>query len=113
MDTPSSDAGSRRGLRDRPVGRIAILVAVLLFALLVARTCGSSQPDVSADEAVRIARAQIDFDAPEYQIRNVPRGFEHRAWVVDLYTGTPRNPGQCSQVEIDADTGEVITVRTC
>jgi hypothetical protein len=113
VDTASSDAGKGRGLRDRPLGRIAILIAVLALALVVARTCGSSQPDVSADEAVEIARGQIDFDAPEYQIRNVPRGFEHRAWIVDLYTGTPRNPGRCNQVEIDADTGEVIKVRRC
>jgi hypothetical protein len=113
VDTASTDAGNGRGLRDRPLGRIAILVAVLTFAFLVARTCGSTQPDVSADEAVEIARAEIDFEAPEYQIRNVPRGFERRAWIVDLYTGAPRNPGRCTQVEIDAETGDVIRVRAC
>jgi Peptidase propeptide and YPEB domain len=113
VGTASTDAGSGRGLRDRPLGRIALLVAVLLFALLVARTCGSTQPDVSADEAVEIARAEIDFEAPEYQIRNVPRGFDRRAWIVDLYTGTPRNPGRCSQVEIDAESGDVISTRSC
>ena len=113
MDTASTNAGRGRGLRDRPLGRIALLVAVLTFSFLVAQTCGSSQPDVSADEAVEIARAEIDFEAPEYQIRNVPRGFERRAWIVDLYTGTPRYPGRCSQVEIDAESGDVITVRTC
>jgi Peptidase propeptide and YPEB domain len=113
VDTASTDAGNGRGLRDRPLGRIAILVAVLTFAFLVARTCGSTQPDVSPDEAVEIARAEIDFEAPEYQIRNVPRGFERRAWIVDLYTGAPRNPGRCAQVEIDAETGDVIRVRAC
>jgi Peptidase propeptide and YPEB domain len=113
VGTASTDAGSGRGLRDRPLGRIALLAAVLLFALLVARTCGSTQPDVSADEAVEIARAEINFEAPEYQIRNVPRGFDRRAWIVDLYTGTPRNPGRCSQVEIDAESGDVIRTRSC
>jgi hypothetical protein len=90
-----------------------MLVAVLLFALLVARTCGSSQPEVSSERAVEIARGEIDFDAPRVQIRNLPSGFEGRMWVVDLYTGTPSNPGRCRQVEIDADSGDVITTRVC
>jgi Peptidase propeptide and YPEB domain len=113
VDTPPTDAGSGRGLRDRPLGRIAILAALLLVALLVARTCGSTQPDVSAEEAEEIAREQIDFTAPNVQIRNVPRGVEQRAWVVDLYTGTPASPGRCRQVEIDAESGDVIAVRAC
>jgi hypothetical protein len=89
------------------------VVALLLFALLVARTCGSTQPDVSADEAVEIARAEIDFEAPQYQIRNVPRGFERRSWIVALYVGSPTNSSRCSQVEIDAESGDVIKVRAC
>jgi Peptidase propeptide and YPEB domain len=113
VDTPPTDAGTRRGLRDRPLGKVAILVAVLLVALVVARTCGSTRPDVSSEEAEQIAREQIDFSAPNMQIRNVPRGFERRAWIVDLYTGTPSNPGRCRQVEIDAESGEVIRVRVC
>jgi hypothetical protein len=113
VDTPPTDAGTRRGFRDRPLGKVAILVAVLLVALVVARTCGSTRPDVSSEEAEQIAREQIDFNAPNMQIRNVPRGFERRAWIVDLYTGTPSNPGRCRQVEIDAESGEVIRVRVC
>jgi hypothetical protein len=65
------------------------------------------------EEAERIAREQIDFRARNVQIRNVPRGLERRAWIVDLYTGSPTNPGRCRQVEIDADSGEVIRVRAC
>ena len=113
MDTPPTNAGTGRGLRDRPLGRVAILVALLLVALLVARTCGSTQPDVSSEEAEQIARDQIDFNATNIQIRNVPRGVERRAWIVDLYTGTPANPGRCRQVEIHAESGEVIAVRGC
>ena len=113
MDTPSTAAGSGRGFRDRPLGRVAILVVVLVVAFLVARTCGSTRPAVSAKEAVEIARERIDFDAPNVQIRNVPRGFERRAWIVSLYTGSPTNPGRCNQVEIDAESGEVVTIRSC
>ena len=90
-----------------------MLLAVLLFAFLVARTCGSTRPDVSSEEAFEIARKQIDFDAPRVQIRNVPRGFERRAWIVDLYTGSLGNIGRCRQVEIDADSGQVIRIRSC
>jgi hypothetical protein len=90
-----------------------MLVAVLVVAFLVARTCGSTQPEVSSDEAIEIARQQIDFDAPRVQIRNVPRGLKRRAWIVALYTGEPGNVGRCRQVEIDADSGEVIRIRTC
>ena len=90
-----------------------MLAAVLLFALFVAKTCGSSEPDVSSEEAVEIARGEIDFEAPQVQIRNLPRGLEGRMWVVDLYTGTPTNPGRCRQVEIDADRGDVLATRAC
>jgi hypothetical protein len=90
-----------------------MLAVLLLFAFLVAKTCGSSEPDVSSEEAVEIARGEIDFEAPRFQIRNLPSGFEGRRWVVDLYTGTPANPGRCRQVEIDADSGKVIATRVC
>jgi hypothetical protein len=111
--TPPTDAGTGRGFRDRPLGRIAILVVVLVVALLVARTCGSTQPDVSSEQAIEIAREEVGFAGPGVQIRNVPRGFERRMWVVDLYTGPARNPGRCRQVEIDADRGDVLAVRAC
>jgi hypothetical protein len=113
VDTPPTDAGTGRGLRDRPLGKVAILVALLLVALVVARTCGSTRPDVSSKEAEQIAREQIDFSATNVQIRNVPRGLKRRAWIVALYTGSPGNTGLCRQVEIDADSGDVIRVRVC
>jgi hypothetical protein len=107
------DVGTRRGLRDSVPGRLVLLVAVLLLAYLVAQTCGSSEPGVSKEEAIEIAREEIDFDASQVQIRNVPRGFENRSWMVSLYTGTPTRPQKCSVVEIDADNGRVITIVDC
>jgi hypothetical protein len=107
------DAGTRRGLRDSVAGKVVLLVLVLLAAYLVAQTCGSSEPGVSQEEAIEIAREEIDFEASEVQIRNVPRGFESRSWMVSLYTGTPVNPEQCSLVEIDADSGRVVTITEC
>ena len=106
-------AATRRGLRDSLAGKVVLLVAILFVAYLVARTCGSSEPGVSQEEAIEIAREEIDFDASQVQIRNVPRGFESRSWMVSLYTGTPTRPQECSVVEIDADSGRVITIVDC
>jgi uncharacterized membrane protein YkoI len=85
-----------------------------LAAVLVARTCGSSQPAVSQGEAVEIAKQQIEFEASGVQIRNVPRGLEgRRSWAVSLYTGTISRPGTCRVVEIDARSGDVVQIREC
>jgi hypothetical protein len=51
---------------------VAVFVAVLLFALVVARTCGRVGDKVSQEEAVSIARAQIDFDAEHHQSDPLP-----------------------------------------
>ena len=78
-DTSSSgrkgDAGTgRRDLRDRPLVRIAILIVVLLVAFGVTKSCARQQNDVSQDEAVAIARKEIDFEPDRYQIRYLPQG---------------------------------------
>lgn len=110
----STDAGTRRGLRDTPVGRLALLVVVLLFALLVSRSCGDNRPRVDSKEAIRIAKAQIDFTPAGVQVKNVPRSLQQRrVWVVSLYTGTPTAPEKCRLVEIDARTGDVTSVSAC
>jgi hypothetical protein len=110
----STNAGTRRGLRDAPLGRFAILIAVLLFAYLVSRSCGDNHPDVETQEAIAIAKEQIDFEPDGVQIRNVPTSLQqHRAWAVSLYTGTPTAPELCQLVEIDAKTGDVLSVSDC
>jgi hypothetical protein len=87
---------------------------VFVAAFLVARSCGSSQPSVSQEEAIEIARAEIDFEPARVQVRNVPSGLEgRRTWAVSLYTGTPSEPGTCRIVEIDADDGSVSSVARC
>jgi hypothetical protein len=77
---------------------VAVFVAVQLFALVVARTCGRVGDKVSQEEAVSIARAQIDFDAEHHQIRLFKKGLDsHPYWGVSLYNGDrtvlwPRSP---------------------
>jgi hypothetical protein len=91
-----------------------MLLVVLLAALLVARTCGSSQPGISQEEAIEIAKSQIRFEPDRVQVRNVPRGLEgRRSWAVSLYTRTFSDPGQCRVVEVDADSGAVNAVARC
>jgi hypothetical protein len=107
-------AGTRRALRDSLAGKLVLLVAVLLLAYVVARTCGSSAPEVSQEEAIEIAKDEIDFEPNQVQIRNVPRGIEgQRSWMVSLYTGTPTKPQECRLVEIGAASGEVLGVVEC
>jgi hypothetical protein len=108
------DAGTRRGLRDSLAGKLVLLAAVLLLAYLVARTCGSSAPEVSQEEAIEIAKGEVDFEPNHVQIRNVPRGIEgQRSWMVSLYTGTPTDPQVCRIVEIEANSGDVVTSADC
>jgi hypothetical protein len=91
-----------------------MLAVVLVAALLVARTCGSTEPTVTQAEAIEIAKQRVDFEPRSVQIRNVPRGLEgRRSWAVSLYTGTVSRPGTCRIVEIDARSGSVIQVREC
>jgi uncharacterized membrane protein YkoI len=91
-----------------------MLAVVLVAGLLVARTCGSSQPSVTQEEAIEIAKRQVDFEPRDVQIRNVPRGIEgRRSWAVSLYTGTVTRPGTCRVVEVDARSGQVVQVREC
>ena len=69
-----SSARRARDLRDRPLFRIAILVAVLLVAFAATKSCARQQNKVSQDEAVAIARKEIDFEPDRYQIRYLPQG---------------------------------------
>jgi hypothetical protein len=107
-------AGTRRGLRDSPLGRAALLAVVLLAAFLVARSCGSSAPGVSQERAVEIARGAIDFEAASVQVRNLPTGVQgKRSWAVSLYNGTIERPTRCRLVQLDADSGRIEAVKEC
>jgi hypothetical protein len=93
---------------------VAVFVAVLLFALVVARTCGRVGDKVSQEEAVSIARAQIDFDAEHHQIRLFKKGLDsHPYWGVSLYNGDRSNPTRCQVVQIDAENGAVASIADC
>jgi len=108
MSSSSAGTPARRGLRDRPLGRVAILVAVLVAALLVSRGCGSSG-DVDKDRAVAIALQQVDFTPECKQVRYVRRGIQARGfWAVSLWTLDDEGEfDRVSVVLVDAQTGAV------
>ena len=87
---------------------------VLVVAFLVSRSCADNRPEVDSQEAIAIAKQQIDFEPDAVQIRNVPTSLQqHRVWAVSLYTGTPTVPDLCQIVEVDALSGDVIRVSHC
>jgi hypothetical protein len=93
---------------------VAVFGAVLLFALLVARTCGSVGDEISQEDAVSIARGEIDFDAEHHQIRLFKKGLDsHPYWGVSLYNGDRSHPTRCQVVQIDAESGVVAAVQGC
>jgi uncharacterized membrane protein YkoI len=108
---PSTDAVPRRALRDRPIGKALALLAVLVVAFFAARTCASSQGEISKDEALEIARERVSFEPDGTQIRNVAQGVPvRRVWAVSFYTGEPTSPERSMIVEVDAETGEILRV---
>jgi len=86
---------------------------VLLTALLVARTCGSNNKEISQDEAIEIAKENASFEpCPQLQcvqIRYVPRGIPVRGfWGVVLSDkiDSDGEPNRTESFLIDVQTGE-------
>jgi hypothetical protein len=113
VDTPPTDDGRARGLRDRPLGKAALLLAVLLLAFLASRSCASRDTDVSQEEAVEIAREEVDFEPDRVSVRFVPRGVPSQPyWAVSLSTeDTEGRLERVTVVVVDARTGDVEEVR--
>lgn len=110
MPSTSDAEGPRAlGLRDRPLGKLAILVLVLAAALGVSRSCGSSGLDVSKEEALAMALRQVDFKPECYQARVFRQGVKARSfWAVSLWTLDEKGEfGKVALVVLDAETGRV------
>jgi hypothetical protein len=103
----------RRGLRDHPFGKVLLLALVLVAALVVARTCGSNNQEISQEEAIEIAKQQASFEpCPQVQcvqIRYVPRGIPVRGYwgvVLSDELDSDGGPNRTESFLIDVQTGK-------
>ena len=86
-----------------------------MAALVVARTCGSNNQEISQDEAIEIAKENASFEpCPQLQcvqIRYVPRGIPVRGYWGVVLSETLDTDGEPSRIEsflIDVQTGEAV-----
>ena len=107
MATPSTGTERSRDLRDRPLGRLVLVLAVLALAFVSARACQSRGDDVSSDRAIELARAEASFEGDRAQVRLVQRGIPPRAyWAVSLYDIDPNGaPAEVEVFLVDRATG--------
>ncbi len=105
---PPTEPEPRRDLRDRRWGRVLILVAVLLLAFVVTKSCARQQNEISQDEAVAIAKEHVDFVPDDYQVRYIPQSIPPvYFWAVSLYTLENGRPAHVEVVLVNATTGAV------
>lgn len=89
-----------------------LLVLILGAALLVARSCGKTDPKISQDQAVAIAEREVSFEPNDVRIRLQKRGLQQNEfWLVGL--GLKREDGsyvRATNILVDANTGAVAAV---
>jgi hypothetical protein len=107
-------AGRARGLRDRPLGKVALLVAVLAVAYIASQSCASRDTEISKEEAVEIARNEVDFEPDRVMTRFIPRGIKSRPnWAVSLSTvGAGGRLDRATVVVVDGRTGVIVEIRS-
>jgi hypothetical protein len=86
---------------------------VLVAAGLVAQNCGSRETEVSKEDAVVIAKREIDYEPERVLTRFVPRGFQScPSWAVSLATLDSRGDVErVTVVVVDGVTGDVVEIR--
>ena len=88
-------------------------MGVLALAFAATRGCASRETEVSKEEAVEIARAEIGYEPDRVMTRFVARGIESRpSWAVSL--ATLREDGTFERVTVvvvDGRTGDVVDVK--
>jgi hypothetical protein len=112
---PPAAPVARRDLRDSLWGRALILGVLLLFTLLVSRTCASNR-EVTQQEAVEIAVENASFTpCPEEicrQVRFVQRGVPPVGYWAVVLSEEVDEQGQPNRIEsflVNASTGDVST----
>ena len=113
-ERPSPEPAPHRGLRDRPLGKVLLLGLVLAAAFVVARTCGSTQQNVTQEEAIEIAKENAAFEpCPEQQcvqIRYIQRNIPIQGYWAVVLSDELDAEGQPNRIEsflVDVVTGDV------
>ena len=92
--------------------RVLAFVGLLVVTVLVANSCQQSQVRFSQDQAVTLARKQVDFQPTRTQVRLVRQGIQSRpVWAVSLSVPTgPDKFDRLAVVRVDANTGKIVSV---
>jgi hypothetical protein len=91
---------------------MAFVGGLLLLALVVSRTCGSQDKQISQEQAVAAAQAEIDFEPDHTAVRFLRQGVPSRPYyAISFSAGTKGEPGyRLTTVVVDARTGAVTQV---
>jgi hypothetical protein len=86
---------------------------VLAIAFVATKSCASRETDIGSDEAIEIARREIDFEPERTMVRFTPRGVQSRPfWAVSFsLLDATGNPDRITVVLVNAKTGEVVEIR--
>jgi hypothetical protein len=108
----SGDADKRRATWPR----IAVLVGVFVLAIFVSRGCQNEQVRVTEEEAIEIAREEVDFVPTRTVVRLLRQGLDRAPfWFVQLSIpiGPDKDAGLFAKltiVQIETETGAVVKV---
>jgi hypothetical protein len=91
---------------------VGFMVALLALGFVLVHFADRGGRKVSKDDAIAIARGEIDFEPTGYQIRFLRRGVPPRGyWITSYYIRKPAgNYSRVTVVVIDAATGKVTEV---
>ena len=90
------------------------MVALLALGLVLTRVLGRTTPKVSKQDAVAVARPNVDFKPQGYNIRLVRQGIPPRpVWAVSFWIRKSGGGGysRITLVLVDANSGRVMQVR--
>jgi hypothetical protein len=96
-----------------PLGKLAVVAGLLLAIFLVSRGCQSQGIDLTKDEAIAIAREQVDFEPDLEVVRFLRRGIRFKPyWAVSLSRRNAEGERtDVTVVVVDAATGAVVEVK--
>ena len=111
---PPAAPVARKDLRDSLWGRALILGVLLLFTLLVSKTCASNRDDITQQEAVDLAIAEASFTPCEReicrQVRYLNQGIPPVGYwgvVLSEEIDADGQPNRTESFLVNASTGDV------